>query len=51
MGRVLFYVGGVVAGIAALMILREQMSAARRIPAAKAAAMLREAWADHHTTA
>ena len=51
MGRVVFYLGGIAAGLAAWLIMREQLSAARRIPAVQAAEMLREAWADHHTTA
>jgi hypothetical protein len=51
MARIVFYFGGVAAGFAAWMIWRNQVSAARRIPAQKAAEMLREAWADHHTTA
>jgi hypothetical protein len=49
--RLAFYVGGVAAGLAAWMVWRDQIRANRRVPAKEAAAMLAEAWADHHTRA
>jgi hypothetical protein len=51
MARIAFYIGGIAAGFAAFVILRNQTNSMRRVPAQQAAAMLREAWSDHHTTA
>lgn len=51
MARIAFYIGGIAAGFAAWVILRNQTNSTRRVPAQQAAAMLREAWADHHTKA
>ena len=51
MFRIAMYVGGVAAGIAALMVWQDRVRAMRRVPAKEAAEMLREAWADHHTRA
>ena len=51
MARIILYVGGIAAGFAAWMIWRDQRGMVRRIPAKEAAAMLWEAWADHHTRA
>jgi hypothetical protein len=36
---------------AAWLLIRDSTSTNRTIPAAKAAAKLQQAWADHHTTA
>ena len=49
--RFFLYVGGVSAGLAAWLVLENRNRANRVIPATKAAAMLQEAWADHHTQA
>jgi hypothetical protein len=49
--RLALYVGSVAAGLAAWMIWRDQTRANRRVPVKEAAAMLAEAWADHHTRA
>jgi len=49
--RVALYLGGASAALAAWVLFGNQNSASRRVPAAKAAAMLQEAWADHHTQA
>jgi hypothetical protein len=49
--RLALYVGGVAAGLAAWLVWRDQVNAVRRVPVKQAAAMLQEAWADHHTTA
>jgi hypothetical protein len=49
--RFFLYVGGVSAGLAAWLVFENRNRASRVIPATKAAAMLQEAWADHHTQA
>ena len=49
--RFVLYVGGVSAGLAAWLVLENRSRANRVIPATKAAALLQEAWADHHTQA
>ena len=51
MARIAFYIGGIAAGFAAWVILRNQTNSARQVPAQQADAMLRQAWADHHTRA
>jgi hypothetical protein len=51
MFRLALYVGGIAAGLAALVVWRDQSRARRRVPVKDAAAMLSEAWADHHTRA
>ena len=51
MFRMALYISGVAAGIAALMVWRDQVRAMRKVPAQEAAEMLRAAWADHHTRA
>jgi len=48
--RVALYLGGVSAAVAAWVVFGTQ-NRAGRIPVKKAAAMLQEAWADHHTIA
>src|SRR3954463_4923913 len=48
------YVSGVSAGLAAWVIFGDKNRVARRqgrVPVKQAAAMLQEAWADHHTQA
>ena len=48
------YVSGVSAGLAAWVLLGDKNRVARRqgrVPVKQAAAMLQEAWADHHTQA
>ena len=49
--RVALYLGGASAALAAWVLFGSQNRATRRIPVTKAAAMLQEAWADHHTQA
>lgn len=51
MVRIALYVSGVVAGIGALMVLRNQVRAQRKVPVQQAAEQLRSAWADYHTRA
>ena len=48
--RVFLYVGGVSAALATWLLFGSRNRATRVIPATKAAAMLQEAWADHHNT-
>jgi hypothetical protein len=45
------YIAGISAGFAACMVWREQRRATRRVPVKEAAALLQQAWADHHTRA
>ena len=48
------YVSGVSAGLAAWVLFGDKNRVARRqgrVPVKQAAAMLQEAWADHHTQA
>jgi hypothetical protein len=47
--RFALYLGGVSAAVAAWVFFGDQKRANRRVPVKKAAAMLQEAWADHHT--
>ena len=49
--RFVFYAGGFMAGVAALILWRDQQKAMRPIPVKQAADLLREAWADNHTRA
>jgi len=49
--RFALYLSGVSAALAAWVIWGDQKRASGRIPVKKAAAMLQEAWADHHTQA
>jgi len=49
--RIALYVSAVTAGIAALMVWRDQMRAMRRVPVKEAAEQLKAAWADYHTRA
>jgi hypothetical protein len=49
--RFALYLSGVSAALAAWVVLGENKRAARRVPVKKAAALLQEAWADHHTQA
>lgn len=56
MARLSLYLIGIAAGVAAIVTYRNRPSSARanssgRLPVNKAADMLRQAWADHHTTA
>jgi len=50
MMRVALYLGGVAAAFAACFVYMDRQRAIRPVPVKKAAAMLQEAWADHHTT-
>lgn len=49
--RLALYACGVAAGIGAWLVWREQKRTMRRLPVHEAAAMLQQAWADHHTRA
>lgn len=54
MARLSLYLIGIAAGIAAIVTYRNRSAAINtlkpgELPAVKAADMLREAWADHHT--
>jgi hypothetical protein len=49
--RIALYIGGVAAGIAALIVWRDQVKAMRKVPAKEAAEALRAAWAEHNTRA
>lgn len=49
--RLALYLGGVSAAVAAWVVFGERNRATRRVPVQQAAAMLQQAWADHHTTA
>jgi hypothetical protein len=49
--RFALYLSGVSAALAAWVVWGDRNSAARRVPVKKAAAMLQQAWADHHTQA
>ena len=55
MARMSLYLIGIAAGVAAIITYRnraaELANPKHRVPVKKAADMLREAWADHHTTA
>lgn len=56
MARLSLYLIGIAAGVAAIITYRNRSNELRnssngRLPVQKAADMLREAWADHHTTA
>jgi len=50
MFRISLYVAGISAFLAAWAIYRDQQRT-RPVPVKKAAEMLQEAWADHHTRA
>ena len=49
--RIVLYVTGVAAGIAACMVWRDQVRAHRKVPVQQAAEQLKAAWADSHTRA
>jgi hypothetical protein len=51
MMRIVCYLGGIAAALAAYVALQNQRRAMRRVPVKEAAAMLQNAWADHHTRA
>jgi len=54
MGRLSLYLVGIYGVAAAYLVYLNRRGQARRdgrIPVTRAAEMLREAWADHHTTA
>jgi hypothetical protein len=51
MFRFAFYLGGLVAGVAALAFWQDYRRSTRRIPVKEAAAQLQAAWADYHTRA
>lgn len=56
MARLSLYLIGIAAGVAAIVTYRNRnnnlsMNSNGRLPVKKAADMLREAWADHHTRA
>ncbi len=49
--RFALYVGGFSFAAAAMVIYEQKRRATRPVPAKLAAALLQQAWADHHTTA
>jgi len=49
--RMALYICGVSTALTALIIYRDKRNPHRRVPVKKAAEMLQEAWADHHTRA
>ena len=49
--RFVLYFGGIAAAATAYFLWLDRQRATRRIPVKEAAAMLQEAWADHHTRA
>jgi len=51
MMRLALYTTAVSAALAACIVIRRRVIASRPVPAKKAAAMLQQAWADHHTVA
>jgi hypothetical protein len=51
MMRFVLYAGGVSAALVAWIIAGNRFRASRPVPVKQAAAMLRQAWADHHTEA
>ncbi len=55
LARFSLYLIGMAAGLAAIITYRTRSNSlsanSSRLPVQKAADMLREAWADHHTTA
>lgn len=51
MMRFALYLGGVSAALVTWIIAGNRIRASRPVPAKQAAAMLRQAWADHHTEA
>lgn len=51
MMRFVLYIGGVSAALVAWIIAGNHSRTSRPVPVEKAAAMLRQAWADHHTEA
>jgi hypothetical protein len=55
LARFSLYLIGMAAGLAAIITYRTRSNSlsasTNRLPVQKAADMLREAWADHHTTA
>jgi hypothetical protein len=51
MMRLALYIGGLSAALAACVVIQYQKRPLRRVPVKDAAAMLRQAWADHHTQA
>ncbi len=44
MNRLALYLGGISAAMAAMVLFHDKQRAARRVPATKAAAMLKAAW-------
>jgi hypothetical protein len=51
MSRLALYIAGVSAALAAFVAIRKQQRLHRRVPVKEAAAMLQNAWANHHTRA
>jgi hypothetical protein len=56
LARLSLYMFGIAAGVTAIIVYRNRpadlkTSPNRRLPVHQAANMLRNAWADHHTTA
>jgi|HubBroStandDraft_6_1064221.scaffolds.fasta_scaffold08963_2 hypothetical protein len=51
MMRFALYLGGVSAALVAWIIAGNRIRATRPVPVKLAAAMLKQAWADHHTEA
>jgi hypothetical protein len=49
MVRFALYIAGVSAALAAWVVIDDRNRAKRRVPVKKAAAMLQQAWSDHHT--
>jgi len=49
--RFALYLAGISTAVAAYVAYQKQKRAMRRIPVKEAAALLQQAWADHHTRA
>jgi hypothetical protein len=47
--RFVMVTGGLMAGVAALIVWRDRQMTMRPMPVKQAADLLRQAWADHHT--
>ena len=51
MARLAIYIGGISVGLLACVFYQGKKRAMRKVPATKAAELLKRAWADHHTIA
>lgn len=49
--RFVMVAGGLMAGVATLIVWRDRQTSMRPIPIRQAADLLRQAWADHHSRA